>query len=590
MHKKFLIFILFLVICFLSAENVDTSIRPQVESSKPPVNNTSRGLTVTPLGPSLSIDDFLTTLLGDDVSVFNVQYTGADIASGVYQGGGSAGISIDEGIILSSGYAANAIGPNNTSSKTGNNGLPGDPELGTLIPGYTTWDASILEFDFIPEFNSITFDYVFASEEYPEYVGTSFNDVFGFFLDGVNVAIIPGTTVPVSINNVNDHSYEQYYINNHNLMGNYDIQCDGFTTVLSVSAFVTPGETHHIRFGIADAGDHVLDSWVFIEAESFSSVTYSPPFSVFVEGGQQQYTNEEQILDILVTVTGPNNASFNWWLMDPIWGSASFLQPRDLSLTRTIRYIPLLDYCNAPDIFGFIVWDNFGHCLEVPLSVYVVPVNDPPENTVPPVISGDFMVGGTVVCDPGEWNDDKDNQFVQPGYESNITLFYQWQISTDGTHTEWDDIPGAIEPSFNLTMDHADSFILCLVTAQDDGIGNDGESTELESNIEYCPELVDSEEESLIPGSGFTGIYPNPFNPSTNIQLSIAEEDVYDLVVYDLKGRKIRDLHNGILQPGNHVFSWNGTDNNAEIVSSGLYFCILRSGQIKRIEKLMLIK
>ncbi|MBN1948643.1 MAG: choice-of-anchor L domain-containing protein, partial [Candidatus Cloacimonetes bacterium] len=109
--------------------------------------NSGRGLQVQVLdGCVVTIDDLINTLLGDNVTVSNVVYTGANIASGLFSGGLSAGISIDEGVILSSGYAANAIGPNISDGISGNNGLPGDSDLNTLIPGYRTNDATILEF------------------------------------------------------------------------------------------------------------------------------------------------------------------------------------------------------------------------------------------------------------------------------------------------------------------------------------------------------------------------------------------------------------------------------------------------------------
>jgi hypothetical protein len=165
-----------------------------------------------------------------------------------------------------------------TDAITTANSLPGDTDLGTLIPGYTTHDATILEFDFIPYSDVISFQYVFTSDEYNEWVNTPFNDVFGFFLNGVNVALLPGTSIAVSINNVNGGnplgtaaSNPQYYTNNDlsDGGGSVNTEMDGLTVVFSVDAQVNQGETNHIKLAIADAGDSVLDSNVFLKAESF---------------------------------------------------------------------------------------------------------------------------------------------------------------------------------------------------------------------------------------------------------------------------------------------------------------------------------
>jgi len=136
-----------------------------------------------------------------------------------------------------------------------------------------------LEFDFIPSSDSVEFRYVFASEEYPEFVNASFNDVFGFFISGqnptggaysnLNIARIPGTNLPISIDNVNSTSHSQFYINNS---GNSRIVFDGMTFVLTAKALVVPCQTYHIKIAIGDVMDGIYDSGVFLEASSFTSI------------------------------------------------------------------------------------------------------------------------------------------------------------------------------------------------------------------------------------------------------------------------------------------------------------------------------
>jgi hypothetical protein len=226
-----------------------------------------------------SPQSLVNTLLGENIQVSNLSFQGSEVATGTFTGGLDA-VGFDSGIILSSGDVSNAIGPNLSDSITYINSLPGDSQLNALIPGYTTYDATILEFDFVAPTDVISFQYVFASDEYNEWVNTAFNDVFGFFLDGQNIAMIPATNVAVAINTINNGnpfgenvSNPQYYLNNDLTDGGGDFptEMDGMTIVLSVQANVTPGAVHHIKLAVADAGDMILDSNVFIKAQSFVS-------------------------------------------------------------------------------------------------------------------------------------------------------------------------------------------------------------------------------------------------------------------------------------------------------------------------------
>lgn len=223
--------------------------------------------------------------LGAGVSVSNISYNGASKAIGYFNGTNS-NIGLDSGLVLTSGDIANAVGPNGTGSKSTSNSLNGDADL-TALSGFTTYDASVLEFDFVSTSNKVTFRYVFGSEEYHEYVN-SFNDVFAFFISGPgitgtkNIALIPGTSTYVSINNVNLNKNNTYFFDNEKPKG-LTVQYDGFTTVLeAIADSLIPGQTYHIKIGIADAVDHSYDSGVFLEAKSFkgnvlTSLTILPP-------------------------------------------------------------------------------------------------------------------------------------------------------------------------------------------------------------------------------------------------------------------------------------------------------------------------
>jgi hypothetical protein len=223
---------------------------------------------------SATQEQMVETILGTGITFSNVVLTGANGSLGTFSDGGTS-IGIDSGILLTSGSAAEAVGPNDNTAQTTANGTPGDVDLDGLIPGFTTFDATTLSFDFTTDTGNVFFNYVFASEEYNEWVGSAFNDVFGFFVDGVNIALLPGTTTPVSINNVNLGSNPGSYVNNEG--GTVDTQYDGLTTVLTAVITGLTAGAHTIKLAIADAGDSSLDSGVFIQAGSFSSTPTDVP-------------------------------------------------------------------------------------------------------------------------------------------------------------------------------------------------------------------------------------------------------------------------------------------------------------------------
>ena len=211
------------------------------------------------------------SLAGAGVIISNVVYTGSNLAGGSFTNGLPDGLGLDAGVILSSGGVLNAIGPNNTSSKSTGFNTAGDTDLNLLIAPKTTKDAAILEFDFIPTSSLVAFDYVFASEEYKEFVGSSFDDVFGFFVNGTNVAVVPGTTTRVSINTISHLTNSSLFKDNPTALPIFGTQFDGFTTVLQAKATVIPGILNHMKLAIADSTDTSLDSAVFLKAGSIVS-------------------------------------------------------------------------------------------------------------------------------------------------------------------------------------------------------------------------------------------------------------------------------------------------------------------------------
>jgi hypothetical protein len=232
---------------------------------------------VLEVNSDITPEDMVEILIGSGLNYDNVVFTGADTSRGSFWGG-PGNIGLSHGIILTSGDVDLAPGPNLMTGAGAANMTPGDPDLEMLSQGGMSYDACVLEFDFVPFYEYTWFQFVFCSEEYPEYVGMAFNDVFGFFISGPgitgpysnnskNIALIPNSDIPVSINTVNQDVNSGYYVTNDSDF----IQYDGFTTVLTAASEVTPMETYHIKLAIGDIGDFIFDSGVLLQASSFCS-------------------------------------------------------------------------------------------------------------------------------------------------------------------------------------------------------------------------------------------------------------------------------------------------------------------------------
>ena len=249
-------------------------------------------------------------LLGPGITVSNITFNGAPGTTVNAQVGEftdvTSSVGLPAGMILGSGDVNMAAQPNtgggSTLGGTGNAGS--DPDLSAINAPSGIFDEAILEFDFVPTGDTLSFSYIFASEEYEEYVCGTVNDAFGFFLTGNNPAgglytaqnialvpdpLVPGTftTTPVTINTVNpgvagangtasncallDPNWASYNVFYQTNTGGTSYEYDGRTVALPIVALVNCGETYHIKIAIADVLDNVFDSGVFLEAGSFGT-------------------------------------------------------------------------------------------------------------------------------------------------------------------------------------------------------------------------------------------------------------------------------------------------------------------------------
>lgn len=215
---------------------------------------------------------------------------------------------IKQGIILSTGKAKDADGPNDSSGSGEAVFTDGNNIFKPYATG-ETWDAAILEIDFYANTDTVSFEYIFASEEYPEFVNKGVNDVFVFLIgekntqNFKNIALVPNTSLPVSVDNLNKHTNNQWFIENISWdtykKGNYNtadfqdinaqlelsytFQYDGLTTLLKATANVKPYQLYTLKIGIADVGDNLYDSGVFIKNKSFKSSGNILPLNTLIE-------------------------------------------------------------------------------------------------------------------------------------------------------------------------------------------------------------------------------------------------------------------------------------------------------------------
>jgi len=229
-------------------------------------------------------------LLGAGITASNIIFNGSAFNASIPQVNASSfdangtTFPIGRGVLLTNGASNIAPGPNNLGGAGDPTGtvVITDADMAAITPNTLT-NGAVLEFDFIATGDTLNFQYMFASEEYPNDYGASFYDVFGFFISGpgfagpfsgggVNIATLPGTTTPISILNLNPTTNTAYYINNEfGAAYGTSIQYDGTSIILTASAQLQCGQQYHIKLGISNVGDQAFDSGVFIQAESFAS-------------------------------------------------------------------------------------------------------------------------------------------------------------------------------------------------------------------------------------------------------------------------------------------------------------------------------
>ena len=321
-------------------------------------------------------------LLGGGVTASNHNYQGDSIQIGYFDATNTS-LGINTGIVMATGEVS-VLDPLFTSTFPFLPNTVTDPDLlnvansvPPLLPAPHTNsftvssinDVAILEFDFIPTSDSLSFNYVFGSEEYFAFENSQYNDVFGFFLSGpgisgpysspsyhpngsINLATVPAFSpdLPITVSSVNDTTpfNQQYFIDNRPNQSNLS-EVKGLTEVFTATATVIPGQTYHIRLAIADGSDNNYNSFIWLAGGSFLSSDFSPTVSTNISNNLcsspsditfsiSQDPNEEDIDYAIVTTSGGSFDFSSLAVGDIIGNASTFLNVNSNSDENNIKY------------------------------------------------------------------------------------------------------------------------------------------------------------------------------------------------------------------------------------------------------------
>jgi gliding motility-associated-like protein len=498
---------------------------------------------ITTDNETYSISELVTDVLIDSEcsQAFNVTFsTGSNFGTtngiGYFESNGSSW-PFESGLIMTSGDVINAVGPETGVLSDGTLDWPGDADLESVIPGLENGDtnnASILEFDFIPVTDRMSFDFIFAAEEYGTFQCT-FTDAFAFLLtdtQGIttNLAIVPGTVDPISVLTVRDEQYNTGCESvNPEFFGNYygpgglpaltnPTNFLGHTVPMTAEADVIPNELYHIKLVVADDGDTAYDSAVFLSAGSFNIGDLDLGEDILLDSGDALCQGQELILDAGGL---PNNSTISWYMDGNLIEGEN-----DVTLT-----------VNETAFYSANIVINETDCTfsdEILVEFFAVPDLVAIDNNIIKCANEDYLLE-VVVTNTNELN----------------SLTYYWsldgidlQVGPDSTYN-LDDIS---EESGEFTVSVFDDSTSCW------------SSTSIQVNFYQNSYCVDKPQ----------GLSPNGDGINDCLILDHLEdrEDIRIAEVFNRYGAKVFELND-------YVDQWCGTDQNGEILPVGTYFYII---------------
>ena len=500
----------------------------------PPISTTTSLYTVEELVTDVLIDSQCN-------QAFNItSSTGSDFGStngiGYFEANGSSW-PFENGLIMTSGDVANAPGPESGVLLDGTYAWPGDGDLEAFIPGLNAGDtnnASIIEFEFVPVSNSMSFDFIFAAEEYGTFQCT-FTDAFAFLLtdsagNTTNLAIVPGTDDPISVLTVRDDQYngacesvnEEWFANYYGPGGLPPLTSPtnfiGHTEVMTASATVTPNEVYTIKLVVADDGDTIYDSAVFIDGGSFDIGQLDLGEDILVSSGNALCEGQEIVLDAGAL---PNNSTIEWFMDGALIEGETGVT---LTVTETAFYSAIITVDNTDCSYGDDILVEF----------FQSPVISPVEDAIIKCANEGYTLEVNIE------NSDQLNSLTYIWTLDGIDL----QTGTENTYY-LDEIN---EESGEFTVTVFDDITYCWssTTINVDFYENS-----------YCVDLPQ-------------GLSPNGdgFNDCLILDHLEDREDIDKIEVFNRYGTKIYELNE-------YVDQWCGSDQDGKVVPVGTYFYII---------------
>ncbi len=500
----------------------------------PPISTTTSLYTVEELVTDVLIDSQCN-------QAFNItSSTGSDFGStngiGYFEANGSSW-PFENGLIMTSGDVANAPGPESGVLLDGTYAWPGDGDLEAFIPGLNAGDtnnASIIEFEFVPVSNSMSFDFIFAAEEYGTFQCT-FTDAFAFLLtdsagNTTNLAIVPGTDDPISVLTVRDDQYngacesvnEEWFANYYGPGGLPPLTSPtnfiGHTEVMTASATVIPNEVYTIKLVVADDGDTIYDSAVFIDGGSFDIGQLDLGEDILVSSGNALCEGQEIVLDAGAL---PNNSSIEWFMDGNLMEGETGVT---LTVTETAFYSALITVDNTDCSYGD----------DILIEFFQSPVISTVEDAVIKCANEGYTLEVNIE------NSDQLNSLTYIWTLDGIDL----QTGTENTYY----LDEMNEESGEFTVTVFDDITYCWssTTINVDFYENS-----------YCVDLPQ-------------GLSPNGdgFNDCLILDHLEDREDIDKIEVFNRYGTKIYELNE-------YVDQWCGSDQDGKVVPVGTYFYII---------------
>ena len=500
----------------------------------PPISTTTSLYTVEELVTDVLIDSQCN-------QAFNItSSTGSDFGStngiGYFEANGSSW-PFENGLIMTSGDVANAPGPESGVLLDGTYAWPGDGDLEAFIPGLNAGDtnnASIIEFEFVPVSNSMSFDFIFAAEEYGTFQCT-FTDAFAFLLtdsagNTTNLGIVPGTDDPISVLTVRDDQYngacesvnEEWFANYYGPGGLPPLTSPtnfiGHTEVMTASATVIPNEVYTIKLVVADDGDTIYDSAVFIDGGSFDIGQLDLGEDILVSSGNALCEGQEIVLDAGAL---PNNSTIEWFMDGTLMEGETGVT---LTVTETAFYSAIITVDNTDCSYGDDILVEF----------FQSPVISPVEDAVIKCANEGYTLEVNIE------NSDQLNSLTYIWTLDGIDL----QTGTENTYY----LDEMNEESGEFTVTVFDDITYCWssTTINVDFYENS-----------YCVDLPQ-------------GLSPNGdgFNDCLILDHLEDREDIDKIEVFNRYGTKIYELNE-------YVDQWCGSDQDGKVVPVGTYFYII---------------